>query len=298
MAARCGAVEVSAGRASADPTRQDVCGPASMTHDYKRHGTTTLFAALNMLDGTVIGRDMQRHRHELIRFLNAIDAEVPTGKAVHVILDTTPLTGTPKCVPGSPGSAGHGRTDRARNPQTSVRWASPRPGWAPACRRLFVVTGACAPPAFLAVEPIDAVDPRRLALASEQDEQPPIAEAPALIGEVAQPATQLRLRRSPRPIADHLAVGADDGAGPPLRQAHGGQQMRDGFALGGGPHHFFERTSRSAEASSIWSASSFFSFAFSSSSAFSRLASDTSIPPYSPSNYYSVNSVALLSYLR
>jgi transposase len=60
----------------------------TMTHDYKRHGTTTLFAALNVLDGTVIGRNMQRHRHqEFIRFLNAIEAEVPVGKVVHVILD-------------------------------------------------------------------------------------------------------------------------------------------------------------------------------------------------------------------
>lgn len=60
----------------------------TMTHDYKRHGTTTLFAAFNILDGTVIGRNMQRHRHqEFIRFLNAIEAEVPARKAVHVILD-------------------------------------------------------------------------------------------------------------------------------------------------------------------------------------------------------------------
>jgi transposase len=60
----------------------------TMTHDYKRHGTTTLFAALNVLDGTVIGRNMQRHRHqELIRFLNAIEAHVPAGKLVHVVLD-------------------------------------------------------------------------------------------------------------------------------------------------------------------------------------------------------------------
>jgi len=60
----------------------------TMTHDYKRHGTTTLFAALNVLDGTVIGRNMQRHRHqEFIRFLNAIEAQVPVGKVVHVILD-------------------------------------------------------------------------------------------------------------------------------------------------------------------------------------------------------------------
>jgi transposase len=60
----------------------------TMTHDYKRHGTTTLFAALNVLDGSVIGRNMQRHRHqEFIRFLNTIEAQVPPGKAVHVILD-------------------------------------------------------------------------------------------------------------------------------------------------------------------------------------------------------------------
>ncbi len=60
----------------------------TMTHDYKRHGTTTLFAALNVLDGTVIGRNMARHRHqEFIRFLNAIEAAVPDGKQVHAILD-------------------------------------------------------------------------------------------------------------------------------------------------------------------------------------------------------------------
>ena len=60
----------------------------TLTHDYKRNGTTTLFAALNVLDGTVIGRNMQRHRHqEFVRFLNAIEAEVPASKAVHVVLD-------------------------------------------------------------------------------------------------------------------------------------------------------------------------------------------------------------------
>jgi hypothetical protein len=60
----------------------------AMTHDYKRNGTTTLFVALNVLDGTVIGRNMQRHRHqELIRFLNAIEEQVPAGKTIHAILD-------------------------------------------------------------------------------------------------------------------------------------------------------------------------------------------------------------------
>ena len=61
---------------------------STMTHAYKRHGTTTLFAALDVLEGKVIGRCMQRHRHqEFIRFLNGIEAQVPAGKIVHVILD-------------------------------------------------------------------------------------------------------------------------------------------------------------------------------------------------------------------
>lgn len=69
----------------------------TMTHDYKRHGTTTLFAALNVLDGSVIGRNMQRHRHqEFIRFLNAIEAELPKDKAVHVILDNYATHKQPK----------------------------------------------------------------------------------------------------------------------------------------------------------------------------------------------------------
>jgi len=68
------------------PLKKGRCG--TMTHDYKRNGTTTLFAALNVLDGTVIGRCMQRHRHqEFIRFLNTIEAAVPAGKLVHAVLD-------------------------------------------------------------------------------------------------------------------------------------------------------------------------------------------------------------------
>src|SRR5919106_727312 len=60
----------------------------TMTHDYKRNGTTTLFAAFNVLEGTVIGHCMQRHRHqEFIRFLNALERAVPAGRVIHVILD-------------------------------------------------------------------------------------------------------------------------------------------------------------------------------------------------------------------
>jgi transposase len=68
------------------PLKPGKCG--TMTHDYKRNGTTTLFAALNVLDGTVLGRCMQRHRHqEFLRFLNTIERAVPAGKVIHVILD-------------------------------------------------------------------------------------------------------------------------------------------------------------------------------------------------------------------
>ena len=59
-----------------------------MTHDYKRNGTTTLFAALSMLDGQVIGECMPRHRHqEFIRFLNTIDTETPSALDLHMIVD-------------------------------------------------------------------------------------------------------------------------------------------------------------------------------------------------------------------
>ena len=68
------------------PMKKGRCG--TMTHDYKRHGTTTLSAALDILDGTVTGQNMQRHRHqEFIRFLNAIEAKVPAGKIIHAIVD-------------------------------------------------------------------------------------------------------------------------------------------------------------------------------------------------------------------
>ena len=60
----------------------------TMTHDYKRHGTTTLFAALNVLTGVVIGRCLPRHRNtEFLKFLRVIDREVPKGLQIHMICD-------------------------------------------------------------------------------------------------------------------------------------------------------------------------------------------------------------------
>jgi transposase len=61
---------------------------ATMTHDYKRNGTATLFAALNILDGTVMGTCMERHRHqEWLKFLRLIDSVTPAGKQIHLICD-------------------------------------------------------------------------------------------------------------------------------------------------------------------------------------------------------------------
>jgi transposase len=68
------------------PLKKGRCG--TMTHDYKRNGTTTLFAALNLLEGKVIGDFHQRHRHqEFLKFLRRIDQEFPGKTALHLVMD-------------------------------------------------------------------------------------------------------------------------------------------------------------------------------------------------------------------
>ena len=68
------------------PMKKGRCG--TMTHDYKRHGATTLFAALNVLDGRVIGECMAKHRHqEFLRFLRRLDSEFPKETPLHLIVD-------------------------------------------------------------------------------------------------------------------------------------------------------------------------------------------------------------------
>jgi transposase len=68
------------------PMKKGRCG--TMTHDDKRHGTTTLFAALHVLDGTVVGECMPRHRHqEFLRFLRGLDREFPPTFDLHLVLD-------------------------------------------------------------------------------------------------------------------------------------------------------------------------------------------------------------------
>ncbi|MCR8825516.1 IS630 family transposase, partial [Pseudosulfitobacter koreensis] len=70
---------------------------ATVTHDYKRHGTTTLFAALDVKSGTVIGDCMPRHRaKEFLKFLRQIDKAVPTRRDVHLVLDNYATHKTPE----------------------------------------------------------------------------------------------------------------------------------------------------------------------------------------------------------
>ena len=77
------------------PLKRGRCG--TMTHDYKRHGTTTLFAALNILDGTVIGDTMPKHRHqEWLKFLKQICRLVARDKEIHIVCDNYATHKTPE----------------------------------------------------------------------------------------------------------------------------------------------------------------------------------------------------------
>ena len=77
------------------PLKKGRCG--TMTHDYKRHGTTTLFAALDVLAGKVIGDCYKRHRHqEFLKFLRRIDREFPGKAPLHLLMDNYGTHGTPE----------------------------------------------------------------------------------------------------------------------------------------------------------------------------------------------------------
>jgi transposase len=77
------------------PLKKGRCG--TMTHDYKRHGTTALFAALDVLAGRVIGDCYKRHRHqEFLKFLRRIDREFPGKAPLHLVMDNYGTHGTPE----------------------------------------------------------------------------------------------------------------------------------------------------------------------------------------------------------
>src|SRR5215204_4418881 len=96
---------------------------------------------------------------------------------------------------------------------------------------------------FLAVEPIDAADARRLSLPAQQDEETAVSKTAPLGGEQSSTLAKRRVGRPTGAVTDHRPIRRDDGAGPPLRKAERDLQVRDGFALGGGPYHFFASSS-------------------------------------------------------
>jgi len=99
----------------------------TMTHDYKRHGTTTVFAALDVLSGTVIGQCLPRHtNNEFVHFLRKVDKEVPKGVAVHVILDNY-------------GTHGHDNVDAwlAKHPRFHFHFTPTSSSWLNLVERWF-----------------------------------------------------------------------------------------------------------------------------------------------------------------
>lgn len=107
------------------PMRSGYC--ETMTHDYKRHGTTTLFAALNVLDGRVIGQCMLRHRHqEFIRFLNQINRRTPPDLDLHLIVDNYATHKHPKV-----------RAWLARHPRCQFHFTPTSASWLNAVEGVF-----------------------------------------------------------------------------------------------------------------------------------------------------------------
>jgi len=107
------------------PLKRGRCG--TMTHDYKRHGTTTLFAALNTLDGTVIGTCMPRHRHqEWIQFLALLDRQTEKDKQVHLIADNYATHKHPKV-----------KEWLARHPRFHVHFTPTSASWLNMVERFF-----------------------------------------------------------------------------------------------------------------------------------------------------------------
>jgi transposase len=107
------------------PLKPGRCG--TYTHDYERHGTTTLFAALHVVEGRVIGQCYPRHRHqEFLKFLQRLDAEFPSGKALHLILDNY-------------GTHGHARVQHwlTRHPRFVLHFIPTSSSWLNLIERWF-----------------------------------------------------------------------------------------------------------------------------------------------------------------
>ena len=99
--------------------------PERRTHDYARHGVTSLFAAFNIADGTVITELHRRHRAvEFRKFLIAIDKAVPAELDVHLVCDNLATHKTPAIRTGSPATRDSTSISRRPDPRGSTRWSA------------------------------------------------------------------------------------------------------------------------------------------------------------------------------
>lgn len=102
--------------------------PARRTHDYVRHGTTSLFAALDVATGKVIGRHQRRHRHqEFLRFLKTIDANTPPELDLHLVCDNYATHKTPEIRPGWSATPGSTCTSPRPGRPGSISWSAGSP---------------------------------------------------------------------------------------------------------------------------------------------------------------------------
>jgi transposase len=123
-------------------------GAATLTHDYKRHGTTTLFAALNTLDGSIISRCKQRHRHtEWLDFLRQIDRETPKDQSLHLICDNYATHKHPKV-----------KEWLEKHPRFAVHFTPTSASWLNMVERLFrdITTGRLRRGVFRSVPELNA----------------------------------------------------------------------------------------------------------------------------------------------
>jgi hypothetical protein len=197
----------------------------------------------------------------------------------------------------SPGSVGHQRQafprevidDRqnaepstvTESPGSSADWDLAAVSSALLCRALACArhVGTPAQP-FFAVEPAELLVVHDDAFACEQEVQPAMPEPTANGGQLAKPRTYAPVVRAAAAITDRCAIGSERRTRPPLADLIRDPKVSDGLSPGGGRHNFFVAISFSMALSSIASAKSFFSLAFSSFNDCKRFASDTSSPPY------------------
>ena len=168
------------------PLKPGKCG--TITHDDKRNGTTTLFAALNVREGKVVGRCMPQHRHqEFIRFLNAVERTVLPGRLIHAILDNY---ATPKHPKVRTWLADHPRWVFHFTP-TSASWLNAVEGFFSILTRRRLKRGVCKSvsqlqEAITRYHPRAQQDPQTFRLDKNRQSHPRQARSPACIFRISQ----------------------------------------------------------------------------------------------------------------